>query len=371
MSTITNEGRAIRSNIRTGVVLVVMVMIALVVVALFADDEAVGGPDGSSFVTTDLGTAALAELLEELGAETVRSRTPLTAAALEPVDTMLALGVAEGGYGRSELTAVGNAVRAGMTLILAGRPNDALLGSVVDEPVTWSASTALSGRNTIGDAQLAAGRFGVFQPGPGLPISVSSDDDLVVLFGVGEGQLILFSDISMLANTNLDELDNAAFAVEMIGTGRVLFDELRHGYAESGTTGFAAAAPDNWRNAVYLLGFVALVGLVVYGRRLGPAEPHGRTFVPGRDQLIRSVAVTLRRRNSPVEATAGVRDLAKHTIQQRSLLGPEPTERELRSAGSQFLDEAELAAIFEPTPDTVLAADRALARLGNIDGGRE
>lgn len=366
MTTITSEGRSIRSNILTGIVLIVLAMVAMIVVALFADESAVGGPDGSSFVTTVLGTAALAELLEELEADIVQSRVPLTTATLDEVDTMLAVDVAGGTYIGSELGAIAGAVRQGMTLIIGGRPNTDLVSTVVGEDVIWAASTSVTGRATIGDFQVATGRFGVFRPGRGLPIVESSGNDLVVAYSVGEGTVILFSDISMFANDNLAELDNASFAVSIIGQGTVLFDEFRHGFTEAGTTGFASAAPDNWRNALYLLAAVALVGLVVYGRRLGPAEPQGRVFVPGRDQLIRSVAVTLRRGGSPIAATAGVRELAKHRIQQRALLGPDPSDDDLRQAAAEFLTDAEVAAIFDPTPDTVLAADRALASLGVI-----
>ena len=75
MTTITAEGRKIRSNIVTGVVSILAIMVALFVVSAFGSDEAIDGPAGSSFVTTSLGTAGLHEMLEEQRQGWIRGST--------------------------------------------------------------------------------------------------------------------------------------------------------------------------------------------------------------------------------------------------------------------------------------------------------
>lgn len=369
MTSTTTEGRAIRSNIVTGAVMALLVMIALIVLAVLDDGPAVAGPDGSGFVTTSLGTAALAELLDEVDAEVILSGEPLVGQRLEGVDTLLALNVAGSTYGPTELAAISAAVDDGMTMVMAGRPNSALLEAIVGEDIAWSAGTRVTGTSTIGRARVRASRFGVFEPGPGLPLVAAPDGHLVIAFGVGAGTVVLFSDVAILANSNLSSDDNAEYAVSVIGIGTVLFDEFRHGFVTGGESqGLLAAAPRNWVNAAVLLGVTALLGLVVYGRRLGPAEPVGRTFIPGREQLVRSIAVSLGRKNTAVGATEPVRRLAKDRIRQRSLLPRTATDAELRNAAEALLPRDEVAAIFEPTADSVITADRALARLGTIDG---
>ena len=123
MTTITAEGRRIRSNIVTGVVSILAIMVALVIVSAFGSDEAVDGPAGSSFVTTSLGTAGLYETLEELGAEVVRSRQPISGDTLSEVDTLLALEVGGTFYDPFERAAIRNAVESGLTLVTSGSPN--------------------------------------------------------------------------------------------------------------------------------------------------------------------------------------------------------------------------------------------------------
>ena len=303
MTTITAEGRRIRSNIVTGVVSILAIMVALVIVSAFGSDEAVDGPAGSSFVTTSLGTAGVYETLAELGADVVRSRRPIDG------DTL-----------------------------------------------------------TIGTGTFAAPRFGVFEPGAGLPLVVSGDRHLAVVFTVGDGKVVMFSDTASIGNEGLGLFDNAAVVVTHSGTGTVVFDEFRHGFTEQGSTGLLDAAPASWSNTLRLLGVALAIALIAYGRRFGPPEPQGRSFVPSRRQLIDSVASTLRRTGSPVEATEPVRALAKREIRRKAMLGPDATDAELRTAAAELLEPDEVDAVFSPVPDSVMAADRALARLRSVSG---
>jgi hypothetical protein len=368
VTTITAEGRRIRSNIVTGVVSILAIMVALVIVSAFGSDDAVAGPDGSSFVTTSLGTAGLYETLEELGAEVIRSRQPISGATLAGVDTLMALEVGGMFYDPFERAAIRNAVESGLTLVTSGSPNAELLETVTGVVPEWIPSSPQEGRLTIGTGTFAAPRFGVFEPGAGMPLVVSGDRHLAVVITVGDGKVVMFSDTASIGNEGLGLFDNAGVVVGQTGTGTVAFDEFRHGFTEQGSTGLLDAAPQSWSNTLRLLGAALVIALIAYGRRFGPPEPQGRSFVPSRRQLIDSVASTLRRTGSPVEATEPVRSLAKREIRRRGMLGPDATDDELRATAADFLAPEEVDAIFSPTPDTVMVADRALARLRSVSG---
>lgn len=371
MTTITPEGRKIRSNIVAGAVSILAIMVALLVVSVFGSDDAVDGPAGSSFVTTSLGTAGLYETLEELGADVARNRRPIDAATLAGVDALMTLEVGGMFYDPFERAAIRNAVESGMTLITSGSPNAELFEQVAGEVPEWIPSAPGEGRSTIGNGVIAAPRFGVFEPGAGLPLVVAGDRHLVVAFAVGDGKIVAFSDSASIGNQGLGLFDNAEFVIRQSGIDTVVFDEFRHGFTEQGSTGLLDAAPQSWSNTLRLLGVALVIALVAYGRRFGPPEPQGRAFVPSRRQLIDSVASTLRRTGSPVEATEPVRSLAKREIRRRAMLGPDASDVELRAAAAEYLDADEVDAIFSPTPDSVLLADRALARLRSVTGDIE
>ncbi len=368
MTTITAEGRRIRSNIVTGVMSIVAIMVALVIVSAFGSDQAVDGPPGSSFVTTSLGAAGLYETLEDLGADVVRNRQPISGDNLSGVDTLMALEVGGMFYDPFERAAIRNAVESGLTLVTSGPPNAELLDRVVGTVPEWIPSTPRDGRLTIGTGMFTAPRFGVFAPGSGLPLVVAGDRHLVVVFTVGEGRVVLFSDTASVGNQGLGLFDNAEIAVGQVGLGTVMFDEFRHGFTEQGTTGLLDAAPQSWSNTLRLLGVALVIALIAYGRRFGPPEPQGRSFVPSRRQLIDSVAASLRRTGSPIGATEPIRNLAKHEVRRKGMLGPEATDAELRTAAADLLPPEEVDAIFSPGPDSVMLADRALARLRSVSG---
>lgn len=364
--TITAEGRTIRTNIIAGVISIIGIMVALVIVAAFGSDKAVDGPMGSSLVTTSLGTAALLETLDELGADVRQLRVPLSAEVLEDVDTLIALEVGEQFYDPFESVSLKNRVESGLTLVTSGPPNTDLLQPIIGDVPDWIPTTPLEGDSTIGSQTVVSSRFGTFQPGSGLPLVIAGDRDLVVMFAVGDGAVVMFSDTAMLANQSLGLADNAEFAVDQIGLGTVAFDEFRHGFTELGTTGLLQAAPEAWTRTAWLVGLALVVALATYGRRLGPAEPEGRTFVPSRRSLVDAVAASLRRTRSPVESTQSTRDLAIREISRRALLSPDATSEDVATAAATMLTDQQTTAVLHPSPDTVLAADAALARLRSV-----
>lgn len=345
----------------------IAIMIALVIVAAFGPDEAVDGPIGSSLVTTSLGTAGLFETLDELGAEVVQLRVPIDADILLEVDTLIAAEVGDSFYDPFEAATIKNAVENGLTLITSGPPNTDLLEPIVGEVPDWVPTTQLEGVGTVGAQTIVAPRFGTFKRGPGLPLVVSGDRDLVVMFAVGDGAVVMFSDTAILANQSLGVADNAAFVVDRVGLGTVAFDEFRHGFTEAGSTGLVAAAPAAWTRTGWLVAVALVAALVTYGRRLGPAEPDGREFVPSRASLVDSVAASLKRTGSPVEATRSTRELAINEISGLALLSPDATLTEVEEAARSMLAPQQVAALFHPSPDTVLTADATLASLRSVE----
>lgn len=359
----TPEGRVIRTNILTGAAVVVVLVVALIVVAAFGDGEAVDGPDGSSFVTTPQGTAALFETLDTVGVDVGRLRSPITPDALSDVGTILAIDVGSSSYDPAEIQRLAGFVSSGGRLVVGGRPQPDLVEALLDTPPDWSAATVLNGVQTIGGGTVVSGRFGVFGPGPGIPLVVSGDRRLAVAHPIGEGVLVLVADAAVLSNATLDRAENAAFALGVVGDGPVLFDEFRHGFTEGGRTGLLAAAPDAWVAAGLLAIVAGTVALIVYGRRFGPPEPEGRDLVPSRERLIVAVGSTLRRTGSPVEATEPLRREAIERLRARASLPADAVEADLRAAAGRQLPDDEVDALFTPTADTVVTADRALARL--------
>ena len=364
--TITADGRKIRSNIVTGVVSIA-IMVALVVVAAFGSDEAVDGPIGSSLVTTSLGTAGLFETLDELGAEVIQVRNPIDADILTDVDTLIAAEVGDTFYDPFEAVTIKNAVENGLTLITSGPPNIDLLEPIIGVVPDWVPTTQLEGVGTVGAQTIVSPRFGTFERGPGLPLVVAGDRDLVVMFAVGDGAVVMFSDTAIIANQSLGVADNADFVVDRVGLGTVAFDEFRHGFTEAGSTGLLAAAPEAWNRTGWLVALALVAALVTYGRRLGPAEPDGREFVPSRASLVESVAASLKRTGSPVEATRSTRELVVREVGRRALLGPDATITEIEEAARAMLTPQQVAAVFHPSPDTVLTADAALASLRSVE----
>jgi hypothetical protein len=177
------------------------------------------------------------------------------------------------------------------------------------------------------------------------------------------GRVLLLADTTPLRNELLDEADNAALGFALAGpAGRpVTFLESYHGYGEA--TGFAAV-PGRWWTA-FALAFAAAVALMLArGRRLGPAQATERDLPPPRRAYVESLGGVLARTRGREQSIAPVRARALALVAERTGLGPEPSEAELRAAGERVGVRAdELDAILGTTRGNVLAAGRALARL--------
>jgi hypothetical protein len=199
----------------------------------------------------------------------------------------------------------------------------------------------------------------------GLPSSPART--LVAVTAIGSGRVVLVADTSVLHNRFLADNDNAVFAVNLAGGPGtpVYFAEGVHGY---GTETGLAAIPAPWKFALGGLTVAALVWMVAVGRRLGPPEPQGRDLPPARRAYVDALTTTLARTKRGDEVVAPVRAAARSKIARRSGLEPDADERSLEGAGRALgLTEDELAAVLGRSRDNVLAAGRALAKLGGRD----
>ena len=76
----------------------------------------------------------------------------------------------------------------------------------------------------------------------------------------------------------------------------VAFVESVHGYGRASGWG---ALPGRFRGALALLAVAGAALVLARGRRLGPAQPQGRTLAPARSEYAEGLAGALLRTDSP------------------------------------------------------------------------
>jgi hypothetical protein len=355
------------------VVAVIALNLALLIGDALIDTEQVRGPAGSSYVTTNSGTAAWYELLNRTGHEVSRLRAPMDATILDPGATMVILEPSSGALDEAQLLVVRQFISSGGRLV-AGGAFPEWLNDLLDADAGWRVAGAAQA-NATGPAlevthveTIVAEGIGAWSelPPGATPVVVDEDDTPVAaVLSAGRGTIVLLADPSALFNGVLDRADNAAFALGISGEdGRaVIFNEYVHGYQDGAGV---AAIPAGWRWG-FGLGFVALViYLVAIGRRLGPPEEPEREFPPSRREYLDAVAGTLARSRQPAAATGPVRNAARRLIGRRAGLPADAETDRLREAARGLdLTEDEIAAVFTTPRDEeeLLAAGRALAKL--------
>ena len=354
----------------------ILVAVVLLNVALTALRETFAGPDGrpsSAYATAPEGIAAFAELLARRGFEVVPLRGVLTE-NLPDGGTLVVLDPES--ITDDEVEALRSWVSDGGRLVIGGR-SELWADGLLDSTIEWSPASVLVAEplaevpETVAIDTVGGEGFGTWEdPGDALPVLGIEDSPartLAAVTTIGTGRVVLLADTSVLHNRYLADADNAVFALNIVGPQgtTVHFAEGVHGY---GTATGLAAIPTRWKLALAGLVLAALVWMVAVGRRLGPPEAEGRDLPPPRKAYVDALTTTLARTKRGHEVIAPVRAAARSKITRRSGLGPDADERSVEGAGRALgLTEQELSAVLGRGTDDVVAAGRALAKLGGRD----
>jgi hypothetical protein len=361
----TPEGRRIRKVlIVLGVGLILGNILAMTLGRLLGGDR-VGGPAGSSYVTTAFGTAALAELLENEGLTVERLRAPVTPDRLDAKTTLILVEVGVTGLAETEARAVEAFIAGGGWLFLAGPEPSGLIADIApdDGPPQWEpdgvqlATSTLPG---VGDIPLNGG--GSFSESDGAASFLEDEDGVIVgiTWDHGAGKVVWLADSTPLLNSGLAGGDSAGLIWSLIGERPVVFDEYRHGF---GGDTFWQLLPDGWAAALILLMVAALAWMVSYSRRLGPPEETTRKLQPERALYVESVAAILGRTMNIEDSIKPIRARFRRLLSTRAGLGPNPLDHDLRDAATALgLTAAEVNAALDDTGDPVLAG-KALSQL--------
>lgn len=363
-TTLTGEGRRLRRILLWAGAALVGLNLIVWLVSSFAAEGSTQGPDGSSFVTTPRGSAAIAGTLDRLGVPTARLRTPIDEAELRPSDTLAVVDVADGAYQPGEVAAIVDFVRDGGHLVVVGEST--LVAALMDDPPRWrsagAATASLEPPVGNGDLNVTLNGFGSLQPGPDdEPFLVAGDGTVVgTVRPVGAGNVLWVADSLPFQNRALAESAPAVVAM-LDPAGTVYFDEYRHGYRESG--GVWSVIPPQWRTALILGSLALVLSLIAYGRRFGPPYDTRRRLPPGREVYLEAVAGILQRSGQRATAAEVLRTEARSRLSNMSL----PPEEAAEGMG---LEPEEVTALFGEgsTPDDLVAADRALAKLSRQKG---
>lgn len=259
------------------------------------------GPSSSSLATSKNGLAAYASLLARAGMPVTQRRLPLgDGLPVTPAAALFVLGTPE--LDDRESAAVQRFVDDG-GLLVAGGVESTLWTNRIFSLDLESVPLASDGSKgaTLADAQSTARRITTptgtgFDP-EHLPVgsvalALSGDIPVAVRVPDGSGSLVLLSDVSMLDNSQLAQVDNAAFGLGLTGGRPVVFAESVHGF---GPRGGLRGLPERWR---WALGFVlaaTLAWMVSRARRNGPPEVPVRDLPPARREYVDALGVTLAR----------------------------------------------------------------------------
>jgi hypothetical protein len=269
-----------------------------------------GGPASSTTSTGGTGLSAWAQLLARQGREVIPSRDDLTTTDLRPGDT--AVLASPGELDDAEVDRLVAFVDGGGTLVLLGGSTapviEAATGSSVDRtggvgPVRpWVPVPELAGV-----AELAGDGGARWMPGSTLVGAAGGEDGAPFLLvgDVGSGRIVAVAEPDVVSNRLLDDGDNAAFALALVGPPDrpVVFLEAVH----VGGGGGLAALPAGARWAGLGMIVALAVGVWAAAGRFGPPEPLVRALRPARREHVEAIAADLDRVvRQPGELVAGL-----------------------------------------------------------------
>jgi hypothetical protein len=354
-TTITEEGRRTRRTLLWVGGFVVLLNLLVWLGGFFSSGGAVSGPDGSSYVTTRAGTAALAGTLERLGYDVERIRTSLDEISLDPAGTVVLADVGEADYTSAELNHLEAMMRAGGRVLAVGRLAVAER-LVVDSP-QWRSEGAPAAEpagplDEGAIERVALSGFGSLDVTSGdQPLLVAEDGRVIASERpIGDGHFVWLADSFPVQNQGLSTSGSAVAAVTLVDPqGPVYFDEFRHGYRDEGS--FWSLLPARWQTVLMMTGVVAVLGLVAYGRRFGPAYDRHRRLPPGRELYLDAVAGILHRSGDTAAALDSIRAHARQLLDRRGREADLDPEARAALLGDEISEE------------TLMAADRGLAKL--------
>ena len=290
------------------------------------DDSPVQGPKGSSHSTTGNGLAGLAELASGFGRSVVRYDYPLAEIgpfAKHPIDGNATLVILDAEINPDDVVRIENFIRAGGTLVASvnaagdwleripelkdyvasytGAPNFAF-GRAKDVQAQTVQAVGVVETGSSYALQVLGGSGFELSPDPtdsGVSTVVRESESVTAIrVEVGDGEVVAFTDASMLSNDLLDQGDNAAFALAVLGSADtpVVFAEEPHGYRAATD---ASGLPSNVR---WFLGGLLIATLVLMwsrSRRNGPPEYPLRELAPARSQYLLSLSSEIDRLRKP------------------------------------------------------------------------
>jgi hypothetical protein len=313
--------RVAKADFRLGRLLVISVaLIAGVNLLVFLvrqvmEGEAVDGPAGSSYVTTASGVGAMFEMYEQLGLHPVRLRDSFLREPMQ-VDQVLfqmnetTVSVEE----EVEARAVRDFVTGGGRLILAGPVSEGYLRVLSEDYPVYALEDGIGPVEQVfsdlpasGVATIESDTIGVIaEPRTWTPLYVDDQGRvLVVVSGLGSGEVYWIADYTFFANSHIALADNASLAVALADGRQPVFDETIHGFFNN-----AGLIPQQWLLAFWLGLAAALVAVVSYGTRRVPPEEFKRDLAPARAQYVDSMGSLLARAKDESAALKPIREAA-------------------------------------------------------------
>ena len=341
------------------VAIVVGLNVMFLLVRALVGREVVDGPAGSSFVTTGQGTAALFELYERNGLDPVQKRVSPARETVSPSDVFMQITSGAAQPDEATASALRTFVANGGRLVIAGLVPDEYIEEITGESAEWTverldgaASQVFPDVPAVGPIPIEAPVLAIFvEPGPWVPWYVLDDGRFPVLqLRVGRGDVIWISDGSYFSNARLAIQANSSFALALADGRTPVFDEVIHGYGETGQS-----IPDAWTVAFWLGLATALVALVAYGWRSGPPEEVTRDLGPRRADYVDAVGSLLARSPDSAGALEPIRRTAVRVLGAESL----DEEGQLVAARRQGLTDDEARALL--ADDDADPADVGLA----------
>ncbi|MEX2394227.1 MAG: DUF4350 domain-containing protein [Actinomycetota bacterium] len=326
------------------------------------------GPDSSTYTTAENGLAAYADLLADERHAVSRLRARADETELDSSTTIVVL---DASLSPGEAQAFRSFVASGGRLI-AGGFDQAWITGLLDRPPSWDAAPAgvtvpvAPVPEVAGVGRVDSSGGGVYpETGAALPVLTGRRGALAAVATLGDGSIVLLASSAPLRNELLDDADNAAFGLALVGERNrpVVFYEAPHGYGQG--LGLRAI-PSRARWVIAGLVLAAIVWMLGRARRFGPPEDAARRLAPPRRLFVSSLAGTLARTRRRGESVAPLQHQARRQLQLIAAIPRDAERARWLEAAERFgLSEREALMLFrEPTDDAeVIEVGRVFNKL--------